>query len=93
MSQSRLRASSGARGVLGSTGSRPPAPPDCAVSGGCVRGASRRLRCRRAAYSSPILSAAMKASCGIDTDPYSRIRFFPSFCLSRSLRLRLMSPP
>ena len=44
-------------------------------------------------YSSPIRSAAMNASCGMLTEPYSRILFLPSFCLSRSLRFREMSPP
>ena len=42
---------------------------------------------------SSILRAEMKASCGISTLPNCRIFFLPSFCLSRSLRLRLMSPP
>ena len=40
-----------------------------------------------------IFSAAMKASCGISTLPNWRMRFLPSFCFSRSLRLRVMSPP
>jgi hypothetical protein len=40
-----------------------------------------------------ILSAAMNASCGMSTLPNWRMRFLPSFCLSRSLRLRVMSPP
>ena len=44
-------------------------------------------------YSSPIRSAAMNASWGMLTLPYSRIRFFPSFCFSSSLRLRVASPP
>ena len=35
----------------------------------------------------------MKASCGISTLPNCRMRFLPSFCLSRSLRLRVASPP
>ena len=35
----------------------------------------------------------MNASGGIETFPICFIFFFPSFCLSRSLRLRLMSPP
>jgi len=44
-------------------------------------------------FSSFILSAAMNALCGISTLPYWRIFFLPSFCLSRSLRLRDTSPP
>ena len=39
------------------------------------------------------LSAAKKALCGMSTLPKARIRFLPSFCFSRSLRLRVMSPP
>ena len=35
----------------------------------------------------------MNASCGIETLPYSRILFLPSFCFSRSLRFRVASPP
>jgi hypothetical protein len=38
-------------------------------------------------------NAAMKASCGMSTLPNCRIFFLPSFCFSRSLRLRVMSPP
>ncbi len=38
-------------------------------------------------------SAAMNASCGMSTLPYWRIFFLPFFCLSRSLRLRVTSPP
>ena len=37
--------------------------------------------------------AAMKASCGMSTLPNWRMRFLPSFCFSRSLRLRVTSPP
>ena len=40
-----------------------------------------------------IFNAARNALCGISTLPNWRIRFLPSFCLSSSLRLRLMSPP
>ena len=40
-----------------------------------------------------IFNAARNAVCGISTRPNWRIRFLPSFCLSSSLRLRLMSPP
>ena len=42
---------------------------------------------------SPIFSASMKAVFGISTLPNWRMRFLPSFCLSRSLRLRVTSPP
>jgi hypothetical protein len=38
-------------------------------------------------------SAAMNASCGMSTLLNWRIFFLPSFCFSRSLRLRVMSPP
>ena len=38
-------------------------------------------------------STARNASCGISTVPTCFIRFFPSFCFSRSLRLRVTSPP
>ena len=41
----------------------------------------------------PALSTARKASCGISTEPTIFILFLPSFCFSRSLRLREMSPP
>jgi hypothetical protein len=36
---------------------------------------------------------ARNAFCGISTLPTCFMRFFPSFCFSRSLRFRLMSPP
>ena len=42
---------------------------------------------------SPTFRTARKASWGISTRPMRFMRFFPSFCFSRSLRLRLMSPP
>lgn len=38
-------------------------------------------------------SARIKASWGTSTRPTIFIRFLPSFCFSKSLRLRLMSPP
>ena len=38
-------------------------------------------------------STATKASWGMFTLPMVFMRFFPSFCFSRSLRLREMSPP
>ncbi len=47
-------------------------------------------RLRRGTYSSPIRSAAIKASYGMLTFPYSRIRAFP-FCFSASLFLRVGS--
>ena len=39
------------------------------------------------------LSTARNASCGTSTAPTCFMRFFPAFCFSRSLRLRVMSPP
>ena len=42
---------------------------------------------------SPSSSTARKASCGTSIRPTDFMRFFPSFCFSSSLRLRLMSPP
>src|SRR5213079_1140120 len=39
------------------------------------------------------LSNARNASCGTSTAPTCFIRRFPAFCLSSSLRLRVMSPP
>ncbi len=59
-------------------------------------------RCRWTAGSSAVgvaviaqstWSTARNASCGISTLPTCFMRFFPSFCFSRSLRLREMSPP
>ena len=44
-------------------------------------------------HSSPIRSAAMKASWGIETLPYSLIRALLFFCFSSSFFLRVMSPP
>ncbi len=40
-----------------------------------------------------ILRTLIKASLGTSTLPIFRIFFFPSFCFSRSLRLRVISPP
>lgn len=55
------------------------------------------LRVRRhfftAAVGSPWDRAAMNASCGTSTRPTIFMRRLPSFCFSRSLRLRVMSPP
>src|SRR5207248_17357 len=39
------------------------------------------------------LSTSINASCGILMRPMLFIRFFPSFCFSRSLRFRVISPP
>ena len=41
-------------------------------------------------HSSPIRSAAINASCGIETLPYSRILALPFFCFSNSFFLRVM---
>lgn len=40
-----------------------------------------------------VLSTSINASCGMLTEPKDFIRFFPSFCFSSNLRLRVMSPP
>jgi hypothetical protein len=58
--------------------------------GGC---ASRIPERRRQQSQLSTLSAAIKASCGMSTLPNCRIFFLPSFCFSRSFRLRVMSPP
>jgi hypothetical protein len=77
--------------ALGGTGSwacwPTPRQPQQQVS----RSALRADFSRR--HSSPMRRAAMKASCGISTLPYCRIRFLPSFCFSSSFRFRVMSPP
>ena len=44
-------------------------------------------------WSSPSFSTFMKASFGISTLPTICIRFFPSFCFSRSFFFLEMSPP
>ncbi len=51
-----------------------------------------RERKGRSPYSSS-LSRDRKASWGTSTAPTIFIRFFPSFCFSRSFLLRVMSPP
>ncbi len=53
----------------------------------------RRREERGAERHTSTFSAAMNASCGISTLPNWRMRFLPSFCFSRSLRLRVTSPP
>src|SRR5207248_3910227 len=61
-----------------------------------ARGISRRAATEephRDVASSLMRNTARKASCGISTLPTSFSRFLPSFCFSRSLRLRVMSPP
>ncbi len=60
--------------------------------------ASRQRRLSRPEHysSSPVdvtFRTARKASCGMSTWPTRFMRFLPSFCFSRSLRLRVMSPP
>ena len=44
-------------------------------------------------YLSSSFNTLINAFCGISTFPTWRIRFFPSFCFSRSFFLRLISPP
>ncbi len=62
---------------------------------GLARSSAKPLRrLALGAYaSSPIRSAAINASCGMLTEPYSRIFSLPFFCFSRSFFLRLASPP
>ena len=84
----------GGRRSAGGPG-RPSASPRSRSTG---RSTSRRERGDRArAYSSSssssVLSTDTKADWGISTFPTIFIFFLPSFCFSRSLRLRLMSPP
>jgi len=43
--------------------------------------------------SASVARAATKASCGTSTRPTIFMRFLPSFCFSKSLRLREISPP
>ena len=52
-----------------------------------------RMVCNIKIYSSPMRKASINADCGTSTLPNWRIRCLPFFCLSRSLRLRVMSPP
>ena len=62
-----------------------PVIPNCCPAA-CLCAAARP-------YSSPSLSTARNASCGTSTLPMAFMRFLPAFCFSRSLRLRVMSPP
>ena len=57
------------------------------------RMADMRASSGKPGYSSPTLRAARKASWGSSTLPMLFMRRLPSFCFSRSLRLRVMSPP
>ena len=43
--------------------------------------------------SAPVSSTAMKAFCGMSTEPMLFIRFLPSFCFAHSFFFREMSPP
>ena len=43
--------------------------------------------------SAPVSSTAIKAFCGISTEPIDFIRFLPSRCFAHSFRFRVMSPP
>ncbi len=73
-----------------------PAPPIDSTTSRCRAVHSRKAR-RGTGMSrcvqSASLRAARKASWGISTLPNWRIRFFPLFWRSSSLRLRLTSPP
>ncbi len=71
-----------------------PAGPCCSLPA-AVEGAGDEVSTERpyGRILHPIFNAARNASCGISTWPTWRMRFLPSFCFSRSLRLRVMSPP
>ena len=56
-------------------------------------GAASRLLVLSASPLQSTFRIARNAFCGISTFPTCFIRFFPSFCFSRSFRFRLMSPP
>ena len=84
----RRRTARGCRGGAG-RGRRPPPPPRAGRRGG----ARRRRAHDRSLPSASSSSTARKASWGTSTVPICFMRFLPSFCFSRSLRLRLMSPP
>lgn len=58
----------------------------------CKRGHGYRDRAGYC-YSCSDLSTATNALWGISTEPTIFMRFLPIFCFSRSLRLRVMSPP
>ncbi len=58
-----------------------------------ARAAFAMIRLGLFAYSSSMESTARNASWGISTRPTCFIRFFPSFCFSRSFRFRVISPP
>ena len=59
---------------------------------GC-RGVLRGADAKGSAQSSEVFSTARNADWGSSTSPTIFMRFLPSFCFSRSLRLREMSPP
>ena len=63
------------------------------ASAAATRTASAVSAKRPAPAHESTLRTARKASCGISTRPTYFIRFLPSFCFSRSFRLRVMSPP
>ncbi len=86
-------------GMREARGARPRAPVPHDRTGPPLGGGPARVgRCRYFfALASPPSesedSTAMNASCGTSTLPTIFMRFLPSFCFSRSLRLREMSPP
>ena len=53
----------------------------------------REHKCCEGLHQASTCRIARKASCGTSTEPICFMRFFPAFCLSRSLRLREISPP
>src|SRR6185369_1815939 len=63
------------------------------VPGAGVSGERREHRGREERHHSSTCKMARNASWGTSTEPICFILFLPAFCFSRSLRLRVMSPP
>ena len=84
--RARAAAAAKAPGEVTGPGSAPAPTPAVGATPGGGRPPATEL-------SPPASTRETKASWGISTRPIDFIRFLPSFCFSRSLRLRVMSPP
>src|SRR3989344_2934285 len=77
------------QGEIAFDGTKVPGPdiaPKCGQHQGCEN-------LHELEHQSSTCKMARNASCGTSTDPICFMRFLPAFCFSRSLRLRLTSPP